>query len=316
MDCTAIPSASKSSLLPLLLYCTRVVANHSEPLRVDYDACEKGHLDWWINGDPIHVGPGFLEGPTHKVEGCQMRYIKCKESGDYEWTQEEDPGLSLSIQRGCEELDGGGGVRRMGDLCLVYENPDRPIVTGKPKKRATPKAVRAHPKDLPVSRSTSATALDKLQRRQSCSGGGSCYGYTQTTFAGNVRGIKELVCDSLLNDGDTCAETKSVTITDTYTAGVDVSAGLKEVIDVTASFSKANSEAVQTQLATTIKVDCPGGKGRVVWYPYMEVSRGECTKGDCSDGVCWTEERFSCETRKPVPEDSGLLKGEYDVECI
>ena len=244
-----------------------------------------------------------------------MRYFKCREDGDYEWTEKEALGLDIFIKRGCEELDGGDGVRRQGDLCLVFENPDRPIVTGKPKKRALD-AARAHPKDHSVSRSTSAAALDKLERRQSCSGSDSCYGYTQTMFAGNVRGIKQLVCDSVLNDGDTCAETKSVTITDTYTAGVDVSAGLKDVIDVTASFSKANSKAVQTTLATTIKVDCPSGKGRVVWYPYMEVSRGECTKGECSDGICWTDERFSCETRKPVPEDSGLLKGEYDVECI
>src|SRR5687767_6973844 len=70
--------------------------------------------------------------------------------------------------------------------------------------------------------------------------------------------------------------TTSVTVTDSYIAGVEISAGPKGAIDIGASCSVSRSEAYTETLTIGFPIDCPD---RVFWYPYMEVSRGECTEG-------------------------------------
>lgn len=273
----------------------------------------------------MEIGPGFLEGQTLTVEGCQLRYVECG-GKDYGWTQEGEMGLFSILRRTCEPL-GAGGVRRQGDMCVIAENPVRPFG---PRKRdlsdiappaseakrdasPEPEPSRAHPKDMLISRDLIAES-NKLERRQSCEGGGECFGYSQTTFAGNIRGIRIDLCQ--VPTGSSCSESYSRTITSSYTAGFDVTAGLKDIIDLTASFSMTEEESYTTTLRTDIKVECgEGGRGRVVYYPYMEVSSGECTRGTCSGGFCSIEERTQCTTRKPVPEDSSFLSGEYSYEC-
>lgn len=84
---------------------------------------------------------------------------------------------------------------------------------------------------------------------------------------------------------------------------------------MTVGFQMTEEESESRQLRYDIPVDCPSGRGRVVWYPLMEVSIGECTKGTCSGGFCSVDERSECTTRKPIPESSSFLSGEYDVLC-
>lgn len=189
----------------------------------DWDACEAAYVDWF-NGRDMHIGPGFLEGQTMTVDGCQLRYVKCKD-GSYEWTQEDEMGLFSILRRTCEPL-GAGGVRRQGDLCVIAENPVKPF--GPKKKRSLdglaepqaaevkreaapePEPVREHPKDILVSRDLVAESHN-LERRQSCGGEGTCYGYTQYTFAGNVRGTRVDICQ--VPDGASCSEAVTTTVT-------------------------------------------------------------------------------------------------------
>ncbi|KAG9250821.1 uncharacterized protein F5Z01DRAFT_665038 [Emericellopsis atlantica] len=133
----------------------------------------------------------------------------------------------------------------------------------------------------------------------------------------DIRGPRENVCDNVLPNGGSCSKTKSVTVTETYSVGLDVTAGLKDAVDIGASFSAEYSEAVETSLRTTITIDCPdNGSGYIVWYPLMEVSSGQCNKGTCSGGYCYTDEWEQCTIRRPTQPSQGTLSGEYDYICI
>lgn len=277
----------------------------------------------------MEIGPGMLEGQTLTVDGCQLRYVECG-GKDYGWTQEGEMGLFSILRRTCEPL-GAGGVRRQGDMCVIAENPIRPFGPRKrdlsdieappseakrapvPEPEPEPEPVREHPKDMLVSRDLIAES-NNLERRQSCEGGGECFGYTQSTFAGNIRGNRIDLCQ--VPTGSSCSESYSKTIGSSYEVSFGATAGIKDIIDFTAGFSMTNEESYTTTLRTDITVECgPGGRGRVVYYPLMEVSIGECTKGTCNGGFCSIDTRESCTTRKPVPEDSSFLSGEYDYEC-
>ncbi|KAL2213191.1 hypothetical protein CC79DRAFT_1362009 [Sarocladium strictum] len=290
----------------------------------DWDACEEAYVDWFINRD-MEIGPGMLEGQTLTVEGCQLRYVECG-GKDYGWTETEEGGLFSILRRTCEPL-GAGGVRRQGDMCVIAENPIRPFgprkrdlsdieapaAEAKREPAPEPEPIRTHPKDMLVSRDLIAES-NNLERRQSCGGEGECYGYTQTTFAGNIRGTRIDLCQ--VPTGGSCTESYAKTISSSYEVSFGATTGIKDVIDVTAGFSMTEGESYTTTLSTTITVECgEGGRGRVVYYPYMEVSSGECTRGTCSGGFCSVDERSQCTTRKPVPEDSSFLSGEYSYEC-
>ena len=131
-----------------------------------------------------------------------------------------------------------------------------------------------------------------------------------------MRGLEQKVCDDILPKGSTCTSTKSVTITDTWTGSVDITAGIKDVVDVAVGFSTSYSEAVTTTLATGITVDCENS-GYVVWYPLEEVSSGSLSEGSCNGDNCQnlglpTNLRV---TKPMVKEESGLT-GEYAVRCL
>lgn len=156
-----------------------------------------------------------------------------------------------------------------------------------------------------------------LTRRAECSGEGQCYNYVQSNWAVNLRGIQHKVCENILPDGASCTNSRTVTITDTWTMTGDVTAGIKDIVDVTVGFSKSNSEAVATTISTDLKIDCPGGSGYVVWYPMEERSRGYIQEGTCNSGWCGNlGDRVNLEVRKPILKEDNPITGEYAIECI
>ncbi|KAI6777771.1 uncharacterized protein J7T54_002873 [Emericellopsis cladophorae] len=309
--------------------------------RPDWDECEAKYVDDLINTE-LHIGPDFGDGVTFTYENCEMKYVQCTSSG-YEWV-EENPALFAGLKRQCGALD-AAGVQRQGDLCLVVQDPKNPLTGDEARKRETTKqgelvtqpawpasqeesdesgdggsdkdnSKRAHPRDMGVARDLVEESAS-LERRQECSGGGTCYSYDQSGFAVNIRGPREYVCNDVLPNGGSCSKTRSVTVTETYTVGLDVTAGLKDAVDIGASFSSEYSEAVETSLRTTITIDCPdNGSGYIVWYPLMQVSSGQCNKGTCSGGYCLGDEFDYCTIRRPTQPSEGTLSGEYDYICI
>lgn len=305
--------------------------------RPDWDECEAHYVDDFLSTE-MRIGPDFLDGQTFTYENCQVRYIQCSNSG-YEWTMDGELGMFALARNACARL-GGGGVQRQGDLCVVVEDPNNPY---RPRRRrevetrgefidqpAWPASgattsekpepsveERSHPKDIHMAVARDLVKeSEALERRQDCEGGGTCYIYSQGGFAANIRGPQTRVCNNILPDGASCGETTSVTVTESYTAGVEVSTGLKDVMDIGASFSTTYSEAIQTSLTTTITIDCPGGSGYIVWYPLMEISFGECGEGTCNGGFCQNTNRYQCEVQKPMVPSEGTLSGEYDFVCI
>lgn len=308
--------------------------------RPDWDECEAKYVDDLINTE-LRIGPDFGDGVTFTYDNCEMKYIQCTSSG-YEWV-EENPALFAGLKRNCGDL-GAAGVQRQGDLCLVVQDPAARLTDRTARKRgldergeiveqpawpasqndneenddrptANEKVERAHPKDISVARDLNEGSAS-LERRQECSGGGTCYSYDQSGFAVNIRGPRQFVCNDILPNGASCSKTRSVTITESYSVGFDVTAGLKDAVDIGASFSSEYSEAIETSLRTTITVDCPGGSGYIVWYPLMQISSGQCNKGTCSGGYCFTEEFESCSIQRPTQPSEGTLSGEYAYECI
>lgn len=168
---------------------------------------------------------------------------------------------------------------------------------------------RSHPRDLAPGAS--------LNRRATCSSDSDCLSYTQSSFYANIRGIEQKVCENVLEDGSRCTKTRSVTIEDSYTGGIDATFGIKEAIDLGASFSTTHSESVTTELSTSLELDCPGGSGYMVYWPFMEISKGTCTvDAKCNNGQCGVGRLVECGAEKPVSPGQGLLTGEYGSVCI
>ncbi len=108
-----------------------------------------------------------------------------------------------------------------------------------------------------------------------------------------------------------------MTTTESFSFGVDVGAGIKEVVDVSASFTAESGRSSTETVTTAITIDCERG-GYVVWYPLLEVSQGECGAGPRAscDGACVADSVGQCEYSKPILAGQGRLSGEYDVQCL
>ncbi|KAG9249751.1 uncharacterized protein F5Z01DRAFT_668282 [Emericellopsis atlantica] len=277
-------------------------------VRPDYSACDDLIPETFDNAV---AGPGFNEGTTWTNDGCQLRYIRC--AGPEGSTFESDVSADYPhIKRQCAEFP-AGGIFRWGDGCVVVQTEDNPLApdnSAQATKREVPE------RESKLERRELVASLDE---RQTCPTV-DCYEYTEQVFIDNVRGLQERVCDNILPDGARCDKTKSVTVTDTYTVEFGVEASvIKDVISASASFSYSESEAVTESLTTAITVNCDGRSGYIVWYPLMQVSRGECRKGTssaCNGVACFSDEVSSCEMRVPIVAQDGKLSGEYDVQCI
>lgn len=147
-----------------------------------------------------------------------------------------------------------------------------------------------------------------------------CYEYTEQVFVDNVRGLQQRVCDNILPDKARCDQEKTVTVTESYTVGFEVGSEIADVISASGSFSSERAEARTETLRTAITIDCDGRSGYVVWYPLMEISRGECLKGTstaCNGVACINDiETSPCELQVPKVAEDGRLSGEYDIQCI
>lgn len=260
--------------------------------------------------DGATAGPGMNEGSTFVSESgnCQIRTVRC--AGEEGSTFDISVGSQFPhIERECGSL-GASGIHQHANGCVIVETRDNPIES---RKRST---------DDRTSKAVRRSELEQLdvQRRQ-CNGAsdGKCYRYTELTFVTNVRGDEVRVCDNVLPDKARCDQTRSTTISQSFSIGVDVGAGIKDIVEVTGSFSMETGTANTESLNTAITVDCPGGEGYVVWYPFFEVSRGDCYSGDdnaCDEDICVGTERSECEMWRPIMSGLGKLSGEYDVQCI
>lgn len=310
-------------------------------IRPDWDECEENYLKWFIDAEPVTVGPDFGDGVVFTGEKCQIRYIQGTNSGSE--FEIEEAGMYDLVRNACEGSN-AGGVQRQADLLCVVEDPSNPFILELPDNKrnvidkkevivdednvketvaevvAEVKTGRSHARDIAVERDYIDAEVSRraLEGRQSseCSGSGACYEYVEGSKAVNIRGQEFRVCNDVLPDGASCTNSRSVTVTQGYTAEINVGSDLTNAINVGASFSGSYSEGVTTTLSTTITVDCDGGSGYIVWYPLVERSTGQCIEGTCRDGWCQDPSTSQCSSDRPYVPSDGSLSGEYDVQCI
>lgn len=277
-------------------------------VRPDYAACDELFPETF--GTSI-AGPGFNEGTTWTNDGCQIRYVLCN---GLEGTFESENAIPYeSIKDQCGEYP-AGGVRREGQGCVVVETQDNPLT-----RRDLEVEVAKQDMKERVHNFERRVDVSDLEGRQDCPTV-DCYEYTEQVFLDNIRGIQQRVCDNILPDMARCDQERSVTITESVSVGFEVGNEIAGIISASGSFNSERSEGRTETLRTAITIDCDGGSGYVVWYPLMEVSRGECLRGTSTacDGVaCINDiERAPCEMQIPMVSQDGRLSGEYDVQCI
>ncbi|RYP05236.1 hypothetical protein DL764_003943 [Monosporascus ibericus] len=275
-------------------------------IRPDYNECREELLPQTFDG--VTVGPGFMEGPSFKGDDCQIRILKCGQGTAGEFPVDNVASYFGIAENECGEFS-AGAVYRWGDACIYVDTPDNSF--GPNSKRSEPE------REKKQARRDLVNEAREPEDRQCNPPPGPCYTYTEQTFITGVRGFAERVCDNILPDGAKCDQTKSVTVTETFSFDGEVTAGLKDVVSVGASFSSSVAEAVTETITTSIQVDCPNG-GYIVYYPLMEVSRGECGVGpqETCNGDCITDSTEPCEYRKPIESGDGNLSGEYDIQCV
>lgn len=310
-------------------------------IRPDWDECEENWLQWYRDAQPVIVGPDLGDGVVLTGENCQLRYIQCSGSGSE--FEIEEAGMYANVRETCASLN-AGGVWRNGDLCAVVEDPNNPFILRLPDSKrdainedgsieedemkvevrevtAEVKTGRNHARDVVmegdyINAQSSRRALETRQGGDQCSGSGTCYEYVEVTRAVNIRGNEYRVCNDVLPDGASCANSRAVTITQGYSTELNIGAALRDAINLGASFTSSYSEAITTTLTTTITIDCDGGPGYVVWYPLMERSSGQCYEGTCNNGWCQDTSVSVCSSDQPYVPADGSLSGEYDVQCI
>lgn len=297
-------------------------------IRPDYEECESDLLPRTFGG--MTVGPNFMEGQTIKGNDCQFRALKCGDGTAGEFTLEDFSSMYPLVDRQCGEYP-AGGVYRSGDACIYIDTPNNTF--GGTTQRAAaaaaaaadlePVPVPAPGKEKEVKRQArrdlvgEAQALG-LEERQCDPPDEACYTYTEQVYLTGVRGHQQRVCDNILPSGARCDQSRSVTTSESFSVSADIGAGIKDVVDVSATFSDEVTESSTETITTSITITCPDGGGYVVWYPLMEVSKGECGRGpraSCGGG-CATDSTAPCEYRKPIQSGKDKLSGEYDIQCV
>ncbi|KAK7747786.1 hypothetical protein SLS62_008822 [Diatrype stigma] len=289
-------------------------------IRPDYDECENDLLPQTFGG--MTVGPGIMEGQTIKGNNCQFRSLKCGDGTAGEFTLSDFSSMYPLVEHQCGEYP-AGGVYRSGDACIYIDTPNNTF-------GGTTKRGAADDAELPVPVPTFEREATKqarrdlvreaqalLEERQCDPPDEPCYTYTEQVYLTGVRGHQQRVCDNILPNGARCDQSRAVTTGESFSVGADVSTGIKDVVDVSASFSDEVSTSSTQTITTAITITCPNG-GYVVWYPLMEVSKGECGQGpraSCSGG-CITTTTAQCEYQKPIASGKDKLSGEYDIQCV
>ncbi|CAI4212380.1 unnamed protein product [Parascedosporium putredinis] len=247
-------------------------------IRPDYQECYDHVLDQMSAG-PIIIGPNMFEGSSYQSGNCKIRAIRCGGPTDRTFDLGSMAGSLFTILRNECGAFPAGGVNRQGDACLVVETPSNPFPGRKrdleshasPLPRAD-KPVPSRETKLARREATAAARSLDLEARQ-CQGG-TCYNYQEVTFITGVRGLEVRVCDNILPNGATCTRSWATTTTETFTVGFEVSAGLKDIVAASGSFSASTASSSTETLATAIEVQCDSGSGYIVWYPLLAVSRG------------------------------------------
>lgn len=289
-------------------------------IRPDYDECYNEVLPKTFDG--ATVGPGFGEGSTFKGDKCQIRVLRCGGPTDQTFDVKDVSAMYGLVKNECGEYPAGGSYRS-GDACVVVDTPGNPL---KMKRTPTPTPAPApapNPKlIIPSERKAKEIRRSLVAEAKELDGRcdpppGPCYTYNEGAFITSVQGPQQRVCDNILPNGARCDQTRSVTTSESCSISTDIGGGIKDVVDIGASFTGETSSSSTESITTSITVDCENG-GYVVWYPLMQISKGECGRGpqETCDGGCITDTVTQCQFRKPITAGEGRLSGEYDVQCI
>ncbi|NBJ90879.1 DUF6060 domain-containing protein [Acutalibacter sp. 1XD8-36] len=104
---------------------------------------------------------------------------------------------------------------------------------------------------------------------------------------------------------------ESITISDSYSAGVTLSSSIKRAIQIGASFTWQRSLSTGTNFSVTYKV--PSGKtGYVKFTPYLNKTKGTLTRSTTM-GIIVGTETYDAEGKSPIKLSNGLPDGTYAI---
>lgn len=286
-------------------------------IRPDYDECRDVLLPQTFGG--VTVGPEFMEGQTIAGDDCQFRALKCGTNTAGEFIIEDFSSMYPLVETQCGDFP-AGGVYRSGDACIYIDTPNNTFGPDTKKRTAVLEPVPVPALEEREKRQARRDLVKEsrdLVERQCDPPDEPCYTYVEQVFLTGIRGHEQRVCDNILPNGGRCDQSRSVTTTESFSFGVDIGSGIKDIVDVSASFSEEVSSSTTETITTAITVDCEDG-GYVVWYPLMEISKGECGSGPQAscDGGCIADTITECQYQKPITSGEGKLSGEYDIQCL